>query len=510
MTLTYLLLSGVLGFLVAHLVLKLLLLPEVRAIEGRIFSRQRDFHQTHWGSIPRLGGIALVLAFAAVSSVAFAFFPADHPPTHDRIIVIAAALGMFALGIRDDIRPLGAKKKLLGQLLIATAVYLLGIRIEVFKNPFTGAIHELGVLSPYVTVLWLIAIPNLINLIDGLDGLAAGVCFMLMALMTYTGFSVSAFLALASIGMVGAIWAFFCRNFPRADIYLGDGGAYFLGFLAAVMPIVNSHKGTVVAALIAPLFAMALPILDTSLAIARRGLRGLPLFRADRKHLHHRLLEYGFSRTRAVLLLHLFSLVFLLLAFVVSVTGGRWLPVAIGGACFILLVIATRFNFSRRWFEVWKVLHDNLRLRGHTKYAMALSSWLELEAERCASLAELWREFGFVARKLGFVQMKLQTAEGGWEWEAEAGVKAQGSLQWQVLEFRTARFNQLEFAIVADQADRLLFQHLVDLAGEAWMKAAMRFLALHEARRAVPQASCSDHATDSPLRHSTAKEMGRS
>src|SRR5437867_2793106 len=175
--------------------------------------------------------------------------------------------------------------------MIATATYSWGVQIELFKNPFTGTEYALGFGGYLATVVWLVAMTNLINLIDGIDGLAGGIGFMLMCLLAYVGWGVDLrFSTVAAGGMAGALLGFLYYNFPPAKIYMGDGGAYFLGFLIGVLAIVNSNKGTVVAALIAPLFALALPIADVLLAIFRRWLSGLPIFRPDRKHIHHQLI----------------------------------------------------------------------------------------------------------------------------------------------------------------------------------------------------------------------------
>ena len=144
---------------------------------------------------------------------------------------------------------------------------------------------------------------NLVNLIDGIDGLAAGICLMLTVLLMDPQASGTA-IPLMVCGVAGSLLGFLVFNFPPAKIYMGDGGAYFLGFPIGELTISNSHKGTVAAALVAPLFVLALPILDVSLAIMRRGLKGLPLFRADRRHIHHRLLEMGLSRRRAVIAMY--------------------------------------------------------------------------------------------------------------------------------------------------------------------------------------------------------------
>jgi UDP-N-acetylmuramyl pentapeptide phosphotransferase/UDP-N-acetylglucosamine-1-phosphate transferase len=178
---------------------------------------------------------------------------------------------------------LGAKRKLLGQLLIASGAYFLGIAINQFQIPFTGHVVHLGFWSWPVTVCWLVVMTNFINLIDGVDGLAGGICLMLMSLLVYVGGGAGPMSFIAA-GMAGALLGFLRFNFPPARIYMGDGGAYFLGFLIGCISIVSSQKGTIFAALSAPLLVLALPILDTLLAILRRGLRGRKLARSDTKH----------------------------------------------------------------------------------------------------------------------------------------------------------------------------------------------------------------------------------
>jgi UDP-GlcNAc:undecaprenyl-phosphate GlcNAc-1-phosphate transferase len=132
---------------------------------------------------------------------------------------------MFAVGFWDDLKPLGAKRKLLAQILIALSVYYFGVGIQSFKIPLTEHVVDLGGWGVLITVCWLVAMTNLINLIDGVDGLAGGICLMLMILLAFVGHQNGHFELLSS-GMVGALLAFLWYNFPPARIYLGDGGAY--------------------------------------------------------------------------------------------------------------------------------------------------------------------------------------------------------------------------------------------------------------------------------------------
>lgn len=436
-----------------------------------------SFHHTHDTPVSRFGGLTLAAAFVLVAVFTFLWFPVDAGRTRIRIIVVASSLAMFALGLRDDFRPLGAKKKLLGQILISLAVCLAGVQIESFQNPINRQVYELGVWGIPVTIGWLVALTNMINLIDGIDGLAAGIALMMMALLAYVGSGGGLmFPVLVSAGMFGALLGFLRFNFPPARIYLGDGGAYFLGFLIAILTLVHSQKGTIVAALIAPLFALALPIVDVSLAILRRGLKGLPIFRPDRKHIHHRLQELGLSRTRTVLLLYGFSLVFLLLAFGVFWSQGRLVPILFGLLCLVLMLSARTFKFSRDWFAVGRVLENSLELRKQTHYALALADWLELEAERADSAESLWSDYTFALQKLGFKAVRMTTHDGLRSWQTPEPC-ARPLIR--KLELQIDGPVQLEFIVCSDRMSSRVCEHLSELAAETWLKATQRWRATH-------------------------------
>jgi UDP-GlcNAc:undecaprenyl-phosphate GlcNAc-1-phosphate transferase len=365
-------------------------------------------------SIPRLGGIGLAVAFVAVKLTALVFFGSQWTTDHGAILV--ASMAMFGLGLWDDIRPLGAKRKLYGQLLIATMAYFMGLGIFHLKIPLSSHVIELGFWSWPITVLWIVGMTNLINLIDGVDGLAGGISFMLMLLLAVEGGTMSS-VSFVATGMTGALLAFLRFNFPPARIYMGDGGAYFLGCLIGLLTIASSHKGTIVAALIAPLLVLALPILDTSLAIARRGFQGLPLFRADRQHIHHRLLDSGISRRKVVLGVYAFTAFFLGLGFVSFWSRGEFFSLTLGGAVLIILLIAGRLNFSREWFAVGHVLGNSLNRRAEVQYALAQTRWLAMEGTRATNLSEICEDTAFVARKLGFTSMRVRLEDGERTWQ---------------------------------------------------------------------------------------------
>src|SRR5262249_52970795 len=154
---------------------------------------------------------------------------------------------------------------------------------------------------------------------------------------------------LAAPGMAGALVGFLCFNLPPARLYLGDGGAYLLGFQSAIYSIIGSEQGADFGALSAPLFLLVLPLTDAVQTIVRRGLRGLPLFRPDRQHLHHRLTSNGVSIAKIVLFLYGLNVVFLVTALLAYWSDGKSVPFLCGETILVLLICATSCKFSRRW-----------------------------------------------------------------------------------------------------------------------------------------------------------------
>jgi UDP-GlcNAc:undecaprenyl-phosphate GlcNAc-1-phosphate transferase len=451
-----------------------ILIPLIRrkVLAGSGTETGRMFHQTHAAPVPRFGGLALAVSLLLVAVVALVFQDGSGFSA-SRLLLAMAAMAMFLVGFRDDCRPLGARRKLIGQILVSLLVYAAGCQISSFKNPFSGEVYSLGNWGIVATVLWLVALTNLINLIDGIDGLAAGVGLMMMFLLTYASIGSGGFPMCLSAGLAGALLGFLYFNFPPAKIYLGDGGAYLIGFMIGILTIENSQKGTVAAMLIAPLFALALPIADVVLAILRRGLKGMPIFRADKNHLHHRLLATGFTRTQAVLIFYGISLVFLLMSLGILWSQGRWLPILFGFLCLTFIISARAFEFSRAWFSVGRVLGNSLEMRNESQYALALSRWLELEAQRCDSLDKLWDEFGFMLRKLEFTRARLTSTCGEKTWQNSLQPVAARE-ERRTHQIRAGETMTLVLAAHPEILNSRLFDHLSEIAAEAWHKAVTR------------------------------------
>jgi UDP-GlcNAc:undecaprenyl-phosphate GlcNAc-1-phosphate transferase len=245
------------------------------------------------------------------------------------------------------------------------------------------------------------------------------------------------------------------------------------------------------------LFVLALPIVDTGLAILRRGLRGLPIFRPDRKHIHHKLLGMGLSRRKAVLWLYGVTLVFLMMGLAAYWSRGEWVPVLGGLATLVLLVCAGRLSFSREWFAVGRIVGNSLAMRQEVQYALSLTRWLALDGERCASVEELWLDLAFTARKLGFCEVKLTLPDGYRVWVAE---NPSGATRFDRHELQNGRYGIIELraaapaeesehaspAKVVEEEENLaglsitdirVFEIVSELLTEGWVKAASQWTA---------------------------------
>ena len=456
-------------------------------------AHRREMHQTHQKAVPRLGGVGLATAFVLI--VAASFGVDDPRPDHPRIVLGVTSLAMFALGLWDDLSPIGAKKKLLGQILIALAAFYLGMRVDMFKNPLNGVTYQLGMWSVVATVFWLVALTNLINLIDGIDGLATGIGLMLMGLLVYVSYHGNLYSLCISTGMMGALLAFLFFNFPPAKIYLGDGGAYFLGYLIGGLTIQSSNKGTIAAALIAPIFALALPILDVLFSITRRACQGLPVFRADRGHIHHRLLNAGHSRRRAVLLLYGVSLLFLVLAFAAFWSDGRLTPILFGGAFVVLIVAAPSLGLIKNWLTIGTAVGNSLETRKEIQYALLLRSWLVMEADRCTSLGALWQDFTFLAGKLGLTGLFLTHGGACRVWMAKSAAEHPFSAPHELHIGRETAW--LEVQAPQNMGEKK-FQLLGELAAETWLHAVRRWTRRTGETFALPDAVAPPNISEPP------------
>jgi len=295
--------SALTAFVVTPVVLRALL---ARGIYGHARIREGVEHKP----VPRLGGVAVfaattlgVLVFAPLA-VASPSFPTSEPLTFFGGVLAASWL-LFGAGVLDDLHDLPPRVKLLAQIAAALLAWMVGFRIEHFT---LGGTLDLGALSLPVTVLWVVGVTNAFNLIDGLDGLATGIALVALATLLAVSVKLGNWeVALVCAVLAGALAGFLRYNLRPARIFLGDSGSLFVGFMLAVLSVHGSTKSATAVLTVIPLLVLFLPLLDTALAIVRRWLRGKPIFGADERHLHHRLLAIGLTHTRAAVLLSLLA-----------------------------------------------------------------------------------------------------------------------------------------------------------------------------------------------------------
>ncbi|MDX1702564.1 MAG: MraY family glycosyltransferase [Melioribacteraceae bacterium] len=301
--------------LVLAFVASILLTPVVKAIAFRVGAVDRpNYRKVHARIMPRLGGLAI---FGAFLIAYFILQPVDLESPYTGPFIIGGAVLIIITGVLDDMFEITAKAKLLGQLIAAGIVVYGGLQIEFINLPF-GGVLDFGYFSIPLTILWIVGITNAINLIDGLDGLAAGVSTI--ALITLSGmalmkgdifvFSMAAILAASSVG-------FLVYNFHPAKIFMGDTGALFLGFMISVLALLGFKNITVIS-LIIPVIMLGVPISDTFFAIVRRLRMKQPLSAPDKSHLHHCLLNVGFTHRQTVLIIYALAAMFGLAALIFS------------------------------------------------------------------------------------------------------------------------------------------------------------------------------------------------
>lgn len=259
----------------------------------------KDNRRMHTDAIPLIGGLAICVGFLA-STLIFTSFDVKIAA------ILCGALIMVILGVFDDKYALGAKFKLAVQIVAAAIPVIAGVRIERIILPFlkSGGI-EFGWMAYPITILWIVALTNAVNLIDGLDGLAAGVS----AIASFSMFLIALMqgnyvIAVMSAALVGACFGFLPYNFSPASIFMGDTGSTFLGFVMASLSVLGLFKIHAIISFAVPFIAFGIPIFDTSFAIFRRIKERRPIMSPDRGHLHHRLVDMGFTHKQAVLIIY--------------------------------------------------------------------------------------------------------------------------------------------------------------------------------------------------------------
>ena len=300
------------AFLVAALVV-LLTTPTIKQIglkSGRVdLPNARKMHQR---PMVRLGGVSIFLGTLISLLImwnlgGFGVLPPEQE--YEIWGVTIGGLAFFLIGLADDLFSLSAVVRLLLQASVATGAWWVGVQINFLTIPFDGLVPLPGWVSLLVTIIWLVGMANAINWIDGLDGLAAGVSGIAAVVMLIVClFMDQPAAALIAAALAGGALGFLRYNFNPAQIFMGDGGAYFMGFTLAGVGVVGLVKSVTTVAVLLPYLILAVPILDMSAVILDRLRSGKSPFVADKRHLHHRLLQAGLSHRLTVLFIYSLTL----------------------------------------------------------------------------------------------------------------------------------------------------------------------------------------------------------
>lgn len=294
-------------------IITILITPLVKKLAFKVGATDKpNKRKVHKKIMPRLGGLAIYISFLLGVLML-------RPETPYMNAIILGSTIIVLTGILDDIYELSAAKKLIGQLTAALLVVIWGgVKINFVNLPFTADVLEFGFLSIPITVLWIVGITNAINLIDGLDGLAAGVSSIALITISIMAIIIpNPFVVMMGCILAASTIGFLFHNFYPAKIFMGDTGAMFLGFMISVLSLLGFKNVTFISFVI-PIIILGVPISDTFYAILRRILNKRPLSAPDKSHLHHCLLDLGFTHRQTVLLIYAMSAFFGLVAIIFS------------------------------------------------------------------------------------------------------------------------------------------------------------------------------------------------
>ncbi len=381
---------------------------------------------------PRVGGVSIAIAY--VVCVLTFFDPKLPLPDYyaETMHLLPGIIIVFLTGLLDDFMNLRPGFKLLGQVAAAGAIYAGGLRIEqILDHPLPAW------LSLCVSIFWLLLTTNALNLIDGLDGLCGGMGFLgAMTLFAAGMIRHTPSLTFTMLPLAGALLGFLFFNFNPATVFLGDSGALTIGFLLGCGGMIWKNDPEGGGRIAVPLLAMSVPLIDVSLSIVRRFLKGRPIFSADRGHIHHRLLDRGYSVRRASLTLYVMALPGIAAALLLSLgTLDKSRPYVI--PAFLILTACAMANLWYRELEMaW-------HLAFRREFSQALSRKMRLEDLRLAlsrakSPEEWWNTLVAAASKEGWSRLEWSTGEArrsevistrpaGWTFEVSLG--AAGSLR---------------------------------------------------------------------------------
>jgi len=327
----------------------LLVTPFLRdaAIENGVLDQPNE-RKIHKNAVPRVGGIAIVIAFFGSMTLGYVLFRSQLNGSITYFTGLCIGMAIISItGIWDDLWTLNASRKLIGQVTAALILIPFGFVIRSLNLPFVGTISIGWQVGIPLTVFWVVGIVNTINIVDGMDGLAAGITVTIAtALFIVSVINHQILMAIVCIIVVGSALGFLKYNFHPATIFMGDCGAMFLGLaLAAVSVKIMFQPLSPTVSSFVPVLVFGLPITDTTWAIIRRLRKRESPFHADSSHTHNRLMNLGFTQKRAAIILYIASLVCVSAGLIIALMSNEMLAVILT-ACILIsaLVITTALN----------------------------------------------------------------------------------------------------------------------------------------------------------------------
>jgi UDP-GlcNAc:undecaprenyl-phosphate GlcNAc-1-phosphate transferase len=393
------------------LLLAYILTPFIRDTIGHLgfLDHPDDVRKKHSAPVPRVGGIAIALSYTATFAIAFilpfSYTSVLHNAFPDIWKLSLIATIVFVTGLLDDLVGLRPLEKLIPIVLAGVLAYWAGIRVDTHVIP---ALSQHAWLGFATTVIWLVGCTNAFNLIDGLDGLAAGVGLfatltMLLAALTQPNTA----LVLAIMPLAGCLLGFLRYNFNPASVFLGDSGSLLVGFLLGCYGALWSAKSVALTALAVPVLAVSVPLVDAGLSIVRRFLRNRPIFQADSQHIHHKLLDRGFSPRAAVLVIYGVCLCAAISSLVVNALHNRY-----SGLFVFLFCAAAGLGVQYLGYGEFAVAGRMLLKGRFWRIIDAKTRMIDLEANlaRATDLEERWRRILMGSREFGFDGVRMSLA----------------------------------------------------------------------------------------------------
>lgn len=313
----------------------------------------RDERRVHVQPVPRLGGVAIIISIFIALSLLSLLNNLVTQTVWSRwpqlLMVLIPATLVLLFGVYDDFYGTSASLKFSALGTAGVLFYALGGRVEALSIPLLGSVQLSPAAGFAVTVIWVVAITNAFNLIDGMDGLATGAAlFASVVLLVVSLMLDQVLVTVVALALTGSLIGFLRYNFNPASIFLGDSGSLLIGFMLAALSVQGTLKAPTAVAVAIPLLACGLPVVDTTFTIIRRFVGGRPLFQGDREHIHHKLLERGWSQRRVAIVLYTVSALFGLLALLFASSNGR----ATGLALFVVGAAVVIAAGNLRYHEV--------------------------------------------------------------------------------------------------------------------------------------------------------------